>query len=304
MSYRSAAVLEKEAVAAPPTGPARGEQYWSDVSRKFSRHYLDEFMGRLKRRAYLDLVRRWGGVPAGERLLKTDLFEEATGPDLFLDALAERAGLAIGMDLSVDLAARARRRVPDGRCITANSLALPFADASLDLIISPSTLDHFDDPADLGRSLRELRRALRPGGRLIITLDNRQNITDWLLRVVKRLGLIPYFLGRSYTAGELRRELEEAGFEVRDTTAILHNPRLLALGAVTAARKLRLRPFGWLVRTWLIGMQWFGRTPLRYRTGSFVAALAVRGDDGAGSGGSAVGHPENAEPRVRVMVPQ
>jgi transposase len=36
--------------------------------------------------------------------------------------------------------------------------------------VSPSTLDHFPDPADLDRSLRELRRTLRPGGRLILTL--------------------------------------------------------------------------------------------------------------------------------------
>lgn len=261
--------------------PERGERYWSGISRDFDHHYLDQFMGRMKRDAYLALIQQWGGVPAEGRVLKTDLFEEATGPDLFLDVLAEQAGMAIGMDLSVDLTSRARRRVRRARFFTANSVALPLADQSIDLAISPSTLDHFDNPDDLGRSLRELRRILRPGGRLIITLDNRQNITDWLLRLVKRLGLIPYFLGRSYSAAELTRELERAGFEVRDTSAILHNPRLLALGAVTVARKLNFPPLCWLVRKCLTGMQWFGRTPLRYRTGSFVAALAVPRQDPA-----------------------
>jgi SAM-dependent methyltransferase len=272
--------------AAPSTGtmcgvahrqtPPRGEQYWSDVSRNFNHHYLDDFMGKMKREAYLALIRQWGGVPAGGRVLKTDLFEEATGPDLFLDALTDDAEMAIGMDLSVDLTSRARRRVANARFIAASSVALPFADQSLDLIISPSTLDHFDNPEDLGRSLRELLRVLRPDGRLIVALDNRQNITDWLLRLAKKLGWIPYFLGRSYSAKELRRELEDAGFEVCETDTILHNPRLLALGAVTVAQKLRFRSLGWLVQKWLMAMQWFGKTPLRYRTGSFVAALAVR----------------------------
>lgn len=276
MSHAHSIIDDTSPTPGELAGPARGEQYWSGVSRDFHHHYLDEFMGRMKRGAYLRLIEQWGGVPAGGRVLKTDLFEEATGPDLFLDALCGKAAITIGMDLSADLASRARRRVPEARFFTANALALPLASASLDLIISPSTLDHFDNPADLGRSLRELRRVLRPGGRLIITLDNRQNITDWLLRLVKRLGWIPYFLGRSYTRKELVAELQNAGFDVRQTTAILHNPRLVALGAVTAARRLQSDLLARVVRRWLTAMQRFEHTRLRYRTGSFVAALAVR----------------------------
>lgn len=59
---------------------------------------------------------------------------------------------------------------------------LPFAADSFDLILSPSTLDHFPDSDDLGVSLKEIAWVFAPAGRLIITLDNPQNIFDPLLR--------------------------------------------------------------------------------------------------------------------------
>jgi SAM-dependent methyltransferase len=253
---------------------------WERVIRAIGAegHYLDAFLGELKRQAHLELIERWGGVPRIGRILKTDLFEEAMGPDAYLVALSRNGALAIGMDISPvtarraqvqDLAFQARYLVADTRC-------LPFGNGSFDLVVSPSTLDHFPDPDDLGRSLRELARVLTPGGRLIITLDNRQNIFDPLLRVVNRWGWTPYYLGRSYTARELRKVLESAGFLVQETTAILQNPRLTAVGAVMLARKLRWRPLMALVQRALIAAQRLERTRFRYYLGSFVAAKAVR----------------------------
>jgi hypothetical protein len=80
----------------------------------------------------------------------------------------------------------------------------------------------------------------------------------------------------SLAAGELRSELEAAGLAVEDTTAILHNPRLTAVAAVALARKLRWPPLRGFVQHALVAAQGLERTFLRYRTGSFVAAKAVR----------------------------
>src|SRR5262249_9119552 len=160
--------------------------------------------------------------------------------------------------------------------IAADARALPFTNNSFAFIISPSTLDHFPDSSDLGRSLQELARILVPGGRLIITLDNRQNIFDPLLRLAHRLGWVPYYLGHSYRVGELRQELEAAGFVVEETTAILHNPRLVAVAVVTLVKKLRWVPLtSWVQRT-LVAAQQLEHTRWCYFTGSFVAAKAVR----------------------------
>jgi O-antigen/teichoic acid export membrane protein/SAM-dependent methyltransferase len=259
---------------------ARGSGYWSGVARQMAAqsHYLDPFLGTMKRQAHLDLIERWGGVPATGRLLKTDLFEEAMGPDAFLWDLAGDQNMVVGIDLSIAITARAQQRDVGQRtrCVVADNRHLPFADGAFALIVSPSTLDHFADPADLGRSLCELSRVLEPGGRLIITLDNRQNILDPLLRLVTRLGLMPYYIGRSYRAKELHAELEAAGLTVQAGTAILHNPRLLATTAVAVANRLHWPPLIRLVRQTLIAAQRLENTPWRYRTGSFVAAAATK----------------------------
>jgi SAM-dependent methyltransferase len=241
-------------------------------------HYLDAFLGELKRRANLGLVLRWRdpGV-TGRPVLKTDLFEEAFGPDAFLDDLGPPGSMVVGMDLSVGVAAAARRRDAQRRrrIVVADARRLPFADGSFSLLVSPSTLDHFRDPGGLGLSLRELLRVTAPGGRLVVTLDNRHNVFDPLLRLVNRLGMVPYYLGRSYSVRELRRALTTSGWRVLDTTAILHNPRLVATGLVALARRLGWPPFTRLVRRLLVAAQGLESTRLRYLTGSFVAALAA-----------------------------
>lgn len=213
------------------------------------------------------------------RVLKTDVFEEAMGNgDSFLQELVNGVPVGVGMDVSPVLArcARENLRCAGAHLLSADSRTLPFASGSFGLIVSPSTLDHFEDPRDLGTSLRELARVLEPGGVLIITLDNRQNIFDPLLRLAGRLGKVPYYLGKSYSVDELREELEQAGFFVQETTAILHNPRLVAIGAVALAHKVGWSPLTRLVQSVLRSAQRMEHTALNYYLGSFVAAKAVR----------------------------
>lgn len=51
-----------------------------------------------------------------------------------------------------------------------------FAAETFDLVVSTSTLDHFTCREDLVTSLEEISRVLRPGGLLILTLDNPLNL--------------------------------------------------------------------------------------------------------------------------------
>src|SRR5579872_3065076 len=62
------------------------------------------------------------------------------------------------------LAKRIRERRPDATLLRAPAEDLPFNDASFDTVVSTLVLCTVDDQP---RALRELRRVLRPGGRLL-----------------------------------------------------------------------------------------------------------------------------------------
>lgn len=94
-------------------------------------------------------------------------------------AAAMRAGRSI---LGVDIAARwlvvARRRLTDlgypANLIVAEAERLPWPEASFDIVVADSLLEHLDDPA---RGLAECRRVLRPGGTIVVWSPNRFTVT-------------------------------------------------------------------------------------------------------------------------------
>jgi 2-polyprenyl-3-methyl-5-hydroxy-6-metoxy-1,4-benzoquinol methylase len=84
---------------------------------------------------------------------------------------------------------------------------LPFADGVFDAVLNCGVLEHVDDETV---ALRELRRVLRPGGRLFTYhLPNRHAYTEWLGR---RLGRFHH--DRTYTRRQATMLFEDAGFRV------------------------------------------------------------------------------------------
>lgn len=88
-----------------------------------------------------------------------------TGDLTFALAAASAPGArVVAADLSRGMLEVARRR-GTLLCIMASAEALPFADGSLDGVITGFTVRNV---GDLPRALREFRRVLRPGGRAVI----------------------------------------------------------------------------------------------------------------------------------------
>ena len=100
---------------------------------------------------------------------------------------------------------------------------------------------------------------------------------------------VPYYIGRSYSVRELCQALETAGLTVQETTAIVHNPRLMAVGAVAMANRLRWPTLTALIQRALVAAQRLERTPWCYRTGSFVAVKAIRRESGLKSDAQSCG---------------
>jgi SAM-dependent methyltransferase len=233
---------------------------------------------------YQYYLKLWLGEDRFQRILKTDLFDEATLPFApALDLIASGSLLA-GIDFSYQMAFRASRNLPQTcRLVTADVRNLPFQSASFDLIFSNSTLDHFNHKSDIGASLQELARVLTPGGRLLITMDNPHNpvirLRNWLpFKLMHFFKLVPYYMGATLSLPELLRAMEERGFRIHHSTFADYSPRQL------------INLFWHLVKKWPNSNcvtavlrilwrfeRWCGRSPLQ-RLGCFIVVWAEKQD--------------------------
>ncbi|MGH3016543.1 MAG: ubiquinone/menaquinone biosynthesis methyltransferase, partial [Gaiellaceae bacterium] len=84
--------------------------------------------------------------------------------DLAIAAM-QAGGDVTGLDFSEPMLERARRKAPEIEWLEGDALALPFADGTFDSVTIGFGLRNLPD---LERGLAELRRVLRPGGRLAI----------------------------------------------------------------------------------------------------------------------------------------
>ena len=143
-------------------------------------------------------------------------------------ALADRdaGGHVTGLDFSEPMLERARRKSDAVEWMRGDLLELPFEDGSFD---AATVGFGARNVADLGRALAELRRVLRPGGRLAILEITtprgplRHFYRLWFDRVVPLLGkalpggsaytYLPASVRRFPDAESLAALLEEAGFK-------------------------------------------------------------------------------------------
>ena len=208
-------------------------EHWNQIARGWSlKGYSNELLAEHKIKTYLGLIARWADVTNSHRILKTDLFAEAFGQEQFLFDMAQTNSSVVAIDISREIVALAKNQarqhnVDASRYICCNVRHLPIQSNSIDLIISDSTLDHFSSEEDIITALKELARVLQAGGILILTIDNKSNLTYppyIFIRLWMRLRLSPYFIGRTLSFARLRNVLEEIGLSVEESTAIFHYP--------------------------------------------------------------------------------
>lgn len=254
------------------------QPYWDQVALEWARTTPDSLWRKHSDRVNAALLADWLPDRPDQRILKTDLFDEAVGEGL-LSFLRLRARAVVGMDISQALL-RTSQPLPSG-AICADVRRLPFRNGCFDVVISNSTLDHFGALQEIETSLCELQRVLRPGGQLLLTLDNMANpllaLRNLLpFRWLHRMGIVPYYVGVSCRPVELRKMLARAGLEVAEMTAILHCPRVAAVRVARTVQARCATPTHQRFLLWLMKWERLSAWPTRFLTGNYVAVRCVK----------------------------
>ena len=208
-------------------------------------------------------------------VLKTDLWDEAKNTEI-LRWVAEQGASPAGVDVAFDTVREARRVLAPHRPAFAGGdvRALPVRTASVDVVYSMGTIEHFPEYA---AAVAEIFRVLKPGGTAIVGVPNKLDpfLRPLLVHTLNACGLYGYGMEKSFTPGALQRLLESAGFRVTARTGILFIPgwlRMLELWLYTRRSPLTrlttpfVRLFAWLYR----------RVPAVRRHGYLTVCVAER----------------------------
>jgi SAM-dependent methyltransferase len=140
-------------------------------------------------------------LPAGDRANRRAL-DLGCGAGLNLDHLAKLAE-PVGTDFSEEALRFCRERGHKLLC-KADAAELPFPDGYFDIITALDVIEHLDDDHD---ALVELRRVLKPGGLLIVSVPAYPLLWSYWDDILGHR--------RRYTVPSMRRAVRGAGLRVR-----------------------------------------------------------------------------------------
>jgi ubiquinone/menaquinone biosynthesis C-methylase UbiE len=123
-----------------------------------------------------------------------DVLDVCTGHGVLALAATERGAKVCAVDFAEAMVAAARRNAPSVNCRQGDAQDLPYPDNTFDAVVCGYGMLHVPEP---DRALAEMRRVLRPGGRVAITVWERPSPANGfglLLGTVKAHGRVDVLL--------------------------------------------------------------------------------------------------------------
>lgn len=170
---------------------------------------------------------------------KTCLLDAGCGSSMwFTREVWKDTSMAVGVDIG-----EVRSFVPGPLAVRSDLHRLPFKDASFDVVISMSVLEHISNPAML---FSEVARVLRPKGVVIFQTPNSHDYVSLIAKctpfwfhqwILARLGMrdeedtFPTFF-RANTGKQISSYLQSNGFESVDITLFNQYPAYLMFSSM------------------------------------------------------------------------
>ncbi len=152
---------------------------WADT---YDQSVLNRFLFGPAHMLFMEEIARWHA----ERKRDFSVLDIGCGTGTLVELLLSSPWpvRAVGMDYSPAMSLTADRKASGSgqsrraRFVTGDSEHLPFADASFDLITCSNSFHHYPHQQAV---VFQMRRLLRPGGRLIIIDGFRDNVIGWFV---------------------------------------------------------------------------------------------------------------------------
>ncbi|WP_308290350.1 class I SAM-dependent methyltransferase [Mumia sp. zg.B53] len=148
-----------------------------------------------------------------DRVRSARVLEAGCGEGYGADLLSRAAGSLFALDYDEYAAGHVRTAYPDVPVVRGNLVALPYADASFDVVVSLQTIEHLWDQDGF---VAECVRVLRPGGVLVVSTPNTLTFPPGNIYHPKEL-----------EPGELR-DLVARHATVTSLVGLHHGPRVAA----------------------------------------------------------------------------
>jgi ubiquinone/menaquinone biosynthesis C-methylase UbiE len=195
--------MEESSPVSPQQDSTVPRQYdaWAQVYDLFWARYVNQTLPVLQRAVCVQPDERVLDLACGTGEFERLVLKDTPGVQV------------VGVDLAPSMVERARAKLKGQsgvRVEQADVHDLPFADASFDAVVCANTFHYFTHPSQV---LREAKRVLRPGGRLVLLDWCRDFWTCRMMDVVLRR--IDPAYQTCYTLGEMRHLIATTSFRRR-----------------------------------------------------------------------------------------
>lgn len=155
---------------------------WSSLAEKGKlAAVIDPADTKGKKNAYIDILHKLALSKHIDNIKSDIVLDLGCGTGRFLNMLAQKAKFLIGIEITEEMLkiALSEVRYPNVDFILFDGINLPVEDRKIDLIVTVGVMQHINNNSVFQKIISELKRCLKPGGRILSIEQACKNKKGW-----------------------------------------------------------------------------------------------------------------------------